>query len=352
MAIDLQTRKAQLESACQPFGLLSGNRLREALEAVRTYELGPGEEIRLRPEGVTHLLFVIEGQVDLQVSGTAETAHLESFGTQQGPYRLEPGGHSVLVSARNTALIGRIDSEILDYLLSWEALSGGVLEQASLANDRVALVRKSLAFRRLPLEMVTEAFRRMRTRAVTEGEVIVSQGDVGDAYSVIESGRAEVWQLGLYDDEPQLVATLGSGDPFGEEALIKRGTRGATVKMSSDGVLWVLNQHDFDELFHRTMIQHVPATVAQALISSGHIPLDVRYDEELEEGYIPGARHLPLHELRSRVNELNVGQRYVVYCKSGGRSSVGAMLLTQRGFNAVSLEGGTRDWPYELTTAG
>ena len=54
--------------------------------------------------------------------------------------------------------------------------------------------------------------------------MVVTQGDVGDRYFVIESGEAEVIGDG------RVVATLGAGEGFGEIALLRRSRRTATVR--------------------------------------------------------------------------------------------------------------------------
>jgi rhodanese-related sulfurtransferase len=76
--------------------------------------------------------------------------------------------------------------------------------------------------------------------------------------------------------------------------------------------------------------------------------LDVRYEDEYEMEYIPGCTLIPLLELRERVHELKKGTDYVVYCHSGRRSCVAAMILRQHKLHTVSLNGGIRDWPYEV----
>jgi CRP-like cAMP-binding protein len=62
--------------------------------------------------------------------------------------------------------------------------------------------------------------------------VIVRQGDVGDALFLIESGAAEVRLAGSSGQSTQ-VATLGSGDFFGEIALVTGGERSADVIATS-----------------------------------------------------------------------------------------------------------------------
>ena len=79
--------------------------------------------------------------------------------------------------------------------------------------------------------------------------------------------------------------------------------------------------------------------------------LDVRTRRELEKtGIIPGALHIPLDELRERLNELDPQQETILYCAVGLRSYVGHRLLAMHGFdNLQSLTGGFGCWTYETT---
>jgi rhodanese-related sulfurtransferase len=73
----------------------------------------------------------------------------------------------------------------------------------------------------------------------------------------------------------------------------------------------------------------------------------VRYSEEFDEHHIPGATLIPLYELRNRMNELDKGKKYIVYCHGGARSAIATLILTQNQFDVLSLEGGIRSWPFE-----
>jgi rhodanese-related sulfurtransferase len=347
MLNDLRTSVSFLRDHCYPFSMLSGNRATEALESLKVYELDTEDELSLRPGTSVDSLYVVEGEVEVTQEGAP--CILSVAETKARPYRIEVDAGAVRVRALTPAIVARADGELLDYLLSWETLADVEDAGRDPTHGRIATVRRSLAFRRLPLEAVEEAFRRMRSQSVKAGDDVVRQGEVGDAFYVIESGRAEVWRTGIYDDEPQMVAELGEGDSFGEEALVLKGSRNATVRMAEDGNLLVLDHADFDELFNASLVQKVDAGVARAYLDSGYVPLDVRYEEELDDGFLPGAQLIPLHELRKRVGELDPGKSYVTYCKSGGRSAVAALLLKQRNFHVVSLAGGLRDWPGELS---
>lgn len=66
--------------------------------------------------------------------------------------------------------------------------------------------------------------------------------------------------------------------------------------------------------------------------------LDVRNNNEVALGMIPGAIHIPLAQLRSRMDEVPHGP-VVVYCQSGQRSYNACRILRQHGRQAINLSG-------------
>jgi hydroxyacylglutathione hydrolase len=73
--------------------------------------------------------------------------------------------------------------------------------------------------------------------------------------------------------------------------------------------------------------------------------VDIRNPGETALGTIPGARTIPLAELRERAGELDLDQPLVVYCAGGYRSSIAASLLRSLGASDVSdLVGGYGAW--------
>lgn len=335
----------RLRARCAPFTMLTGPRAAEAIESLAVFELRPGESVTVRPGSRTDYLYVVEGEVEVTPSGGPSARYVPSD-TDVRPIELEAGGPPLTIASDGSSLLARADGDTLDYLLSWETLGAGLGIESEALQARLAAVRRSLAFRRMPLECVEEAFRRMRQVQVHAGEEVVRLGEPGDAFYIIESGRAEVWRPGLYDDVAHKVDEMGPGEAFGEEALLTGGVRGATVRMIEDGTLLVMDKADFEALIGEPMVEHVEAKIAQACLDSGYIPLDVRYGEEFEEAHIPGAFLIPLPELRHRFHELDPAARYLVYCRSGRRSAVAALLMKQRGLHAVSLREGIRGWPF------
>ena len=79
------------------------------------------------------------------------------------------------------------------------------------------------------------------------------------------------------------------------------------------------------------------------LPSNGQVVVDVRNDNEWNEGHIADAIHIPLGQLAERVNELPASDNIVVHCQGGSRSSIAASLLQKLGRkNVTNLTGGYR----------
>ncbi len=79
-------------------------------------------------------------------------------------------------------------------------------------------------------------------------------------------------------------------------------------------------------------------------IKRGFFVLDVREQDEWNEGHVPGAKHIPLGSLQERVDEVDDATRVFVICRSGKRSLQGADILEENGIDAVSVAGGTVGW--------
>ena len=334
----------------QPFNQLSEDRLTEVLNVVRLIEMRPGELFQVRGGQDNDYLFVIEGRIDLISPGEIRSA-IDSSVTSQRPLMLPQAPSAVTVLAREPAIVCHADRQVLDDIISWEAILNDPADIDESVRERMEMVRNSLVFRRLPWEAVEAAFQRMKRVQAPAGKTVVREGEQGDAFYIITSGRAEVWQNDMITDEPRKIAEIGEGDAFGCEALISGKKRAETVTMLEDGMLLTLGKEDFDWLISKQMIKSVNAKVARTMMETGYQFIDVRYREEYEYNHIPGALLIPLFELRKNVPQLDRNQRYIIYCQSGSRSSVAALRMTQAGFDVQTLEGGIREWPYDTESS-
>jgi len=79
--------------------------------------------------------------------------------------------------------------------------------------------------------------------------------------------------------------------------------------------------------------------------------LDVRTEEEVEEGYIPNAKNIDIYkgqEFIDEIEKLEKDKNYYVYCRSGKRSAQACTIMDQKGFkNTYNLVGGFSEWEGE-----
>jgi NADPH-dependent 2,4-dienoyl-CoA reductase/sulfur reductase-like enzyme/rhodanese-related sulfurtransferase len=81
---------------------------------------------------------------------------------------------------------------------------------------------------------------------------------------------------------------------------------------------------------------------------TGDQVVDVRTDAEWTAGHLPNATHMPLHEIRSRVKELDPTLPTTVVCRGGQRAYYASRILRQHGFtNIKTLAGGMMMRPHQ-----
>ena len=95
-------------------------------------------------------------------------------------------------------------------------------------------------------------------------------------------------------------------------------------------------------------ILHVNVTVVKDLFDTEeYIFIDVREESETRMGFIPGALLVPRGLIEFRIASLveDKNAKIVVYCKSGGRSSLATYSLKKLGYtNVISMDGGWTAW--------
>ena len=81
----------------------------------------------------------------------------------------------------------------------------------------------------------------------------------------------------------------------------------------------------------------------------GYIILDVRTQEEYNQGHIPGAIVISHEEIEEKAEDVltDKDQLILVYCRSGRRSKIAAEALVELGYTNIKEFGGIIDWPYE-----
>lgn len=305
-----------------------------------------GESVNLKSTRQRSYLFVFLGQV--KITAGADENIDEHFASGEA-YRLDEKADLIEINAAADSVIYHVDSTGLEKLVSWSVVSR-LMEGNQAAARRLNLLMNYSSLNTLPVDSAFELSQRMIEKMVNKGDDIVKQGDPADSFYILTEGTAEVWQSSPDKDESRLVAHLSAGDSFGEDALITEGNRNATVHMTSKGNLLICKRDDFQELIAHRSIDEVSSNDARKLIENNRYHLvDVRYQDEYDEAHLDNASLIPLSEIRTRLNQFNHNQGYILYCNDGQRSAVGAMILARAGIKAVSLRDGMQGWSRSTT---
>lgn len=95
-----------------------------------------------------------------------------------------------------------------------------------------------------------------------------------------------------------------------------------------------------------------PKEVVNLRQTSSVTLLDVREPWEYERVHLPDSVHIPMDDLRDRLDELDPKQVYVVVCHHGNRSRQVATFMQSHGFpNVINLAGGIEEWAVSLDSA-
>src|SRR6185436_8660888 len=127
-------------------------------------------------------------------------------------------------------------------------------------------------------EDVAKVLGKLEKKLFKPGETIVSQGDPGDAFYLIEDGTVEV-VLETNGAQAQTIAVLKSQDWFGEMALLSGEARSATIITIKETSVWRLSRDEWFELIdkHPKSLLHFCATLSKRLSE-----LDRRYSASRE----------------------------------------------------------------------
>ena len=77
--------------------------------------------------------------------------------------------------------------------------------------------------------------------------------------------------------------------------------------------------------------------------------IDVREEDEYDDGHLINAYNIPLSRLDSIKNEnISIDSKIIVYCRSGNRSKSAQDMLNEMGYTNVYDMGGIMNWPYDV----
>lgn len=186
---------------------------------------------------------------------------------------------------------------------------------------------------------------RMTERTYAPGEDIIVQGDPGDYYYIVKTGRVTVLKRSRGEQEQEEVAMLVEGDGFGEEALIRDDPRNATCRAIEETTVYALDKVDFSHIIKSSFLTDIfSEDISMNTYQDNYVLIDARVRHDYEEEHIKGALNIPVEILRQKYTELDPSKQYITYCTNDARGMVAAFLLKNHGFNAKCLRGGVSGW--------
>ena len=336
--------KSLLKTFVPPSALNSEN-FQELAGKATVESIPAGKTIFKEGEVDRKTIYLVEGEIQLSNNKGEKKVITAGTDTSKHPIaNFQPRKHTAV--ANGPSKITRIDSDLLDILLTWDQMSGIEVDEITTTeeedaggDDWMTRILQSKAFRMVPPANIQAIFMRMQEVPVRAGEIIIKQGDDGDYYYIIKTGKCKVTRASKTGSELTL-ATLGDGDAFGEEALLTDSKRNANIVMVTDGTLMRLSKEDFNELLKEPNLTWVSNEEAEAMTKEGAVWIDVRLESEHSNDGIEGSINIPLFMLRMKADSLDTSKKYIIYCDTGRRSSAAAFLLNERGLQAYCLKGG------------
>jgi CRP-like cAMP-binding protein len=334
----------QLLKSFSPLDGLKRDNLAALAGKVQIRELSPQQILFKEGDSEKRTVYVVSGTLELLDQGAV--AESIEGGTESARNPVSPTyPRRVTARARDRVQYISIDSDLLDVMLTWDQT--GSYEVSELhgsedvgGDDWMTMLLQTKAFHKIPPANIQAIFMRMQQINYKSGDVVLKQGAEGDYFYVLTRGKCLVTRETPLNKDGIKLAELSVGDTFGEEALISDAKRNATVTMQTDGAVMRLGKEDFNRLLNEPMLDWVDQAAAEKIVQAGGKWLDVRLPSEFENHHQPGAINIPLYFIRLKINTLNPDIKYVLCCDTGRRSSAGAYILSERGFQAYVLKGG------------
>lgn len=108
------------------------------------------------------------------------------------------------------------------------------------------VVESMLLFKSLDSDQMNQVLDAMAEKPVDAGFHVIDEGDDGDFFYIIESGKFDIYKK--VDGEEKLLGSYDGKGSFGELALMYNAPRAATIVSNTEGMLWAMDRHTFRKI--------------------------------------------------------------------------------------------------------
>jgi small-conductance mechanosensitive channel len=207
------------------------NRVKKVIQAV----LGDVEGVSKQPEAIVRVTsygdFAVHYEIRYTINDFARHVEIEAEIMNLLWYRFKRTGITIPMPVR-------------DINLRQVTPESTLAEREQRAAEILVLMEKVEMLTALSKQELKKLVQQVRTETYSAEEIPVRQGDVGDSFYIIESGRVDV-VVEKSSGESAVVATLGPGNFFGEMSLLTGAVRTASIVVREDAEFIVIDKESF-----------------------------------------------------------------------------------------------------------
>ncbi|MBF0557187.1 MAG: cyclic nucleotide-binding domain-containing protein [Nitrospirae bacterium] len=337
------------------FAGLSNSALEALSKKITTVNFPAGSEIIKEGSIGNSFYFVKDGELEVtKKTPSGQEAKLSVIGSGQGfgEMALLTGGiRSSSVRVITDSTLYELSKSDFEEILLQESSFADMLADKTKGLKQYTKIKTSQPFALLPADKMFALMDKMTVKEYKPDEDIIVQGEKGDSYYIIKSGKVAILKKKKDEGEFQQVDVIGEGEAFGEEALIRDDPRNATCRAIDATSVYVLTKKDFNQIVKASFLENIfPEEIALDTYLSDYMIIDARVPAEYQEEHIYGAVNIPVEVLRQKCLGFDKTKKYITYCLNDSRGMVAAFLLKNRGFDAKCLRGGVSGWLGEVVT--
>ncbi|HSB98234.1 MAG TPA: cyclic nucleotide-binding domain-containing protein, partial [Spongiibacteraceae bacterium] len=300
--MDPELKKRMLQSSV-PVNALTEDHLNTLLRDTQVEVICRGQSLCQRGDRDSTHIYLLSGSVAVaDSSGTTQTIDANDAAARYPLAHHQPRLESV--AALTDCQIIRFDSDHLDSMLAWDQAANYIILDISGQRDMdedadwMLMLLRSNLFYKVPPMNIRQILSRFQPVFAHAGDPIIRQGELGECCYFIKEGSVSVYRAADEKSKSDLVAELGIGRCFGEDALVNDAPRNATVMMRENGVLMRLDKQDFYLLLKSPPVRSLSFSELEQELSAGAVPIDVRSGEEYERAHAAAALNMPLTILK------------------------------------------------------
>ncbi len=244
-------REKKIESLL--FTPLSDEEFARIYQKLRSVKVPAGVKICREGEEGDSIFIIVEGEVE--VSKTEPEIGEEKILARLGPgdffgefgYFIDGRRHASVTALSDLELLEIAKADMDEITQQYPQVKEVMLKfyKERVLDNLLAFSPLTRGFSPQERRKLIEKF---KLQEYQEGEVVVEEGEEGDAMFLIKSGKAEVTTIDPRDKRRLTLARLGPGDFFGEVSLIKNKPRTATVSALTPLEVMVIDRQSFQEL--------------------------------------------------------------------------------------------------------